>query len=78
LITSFNHIVTRMDAKLLEKRRRRLTAKTPLIGGWLRRRALSSLIRDGSTEATIALAEAARRGLDAEEWIDTGVAISQS
>jgi hypothetical protein len=41
-----------MDAKLLEKRRRRLRAKTPLIGGWLRRRALSSPIKDGSTEAT--------------------------
>jgi WD40 repeat protein len=53
-----------MDARLLEKRRRRLTAKTPLIGGWLRRRALSSLIKDGSTEATIALAEAAMRDLD--------------
>src|SRR2546428_6095432 len=53
-----------MDAKLLEKRRRRLMTKTPLIGGWLRRRALSSLIKDGSTEATIALVEAATRGQD--------------
>src|SRR5215471_110187 len=51
-----------MDASLLEKRRRRLTAQTPLIGGWLRRSALSSLIKDGSTEATIALVEAATRG----------------
>jgi hypothetical protein len=53
-----------MDAKLLEKRRRKLWVKTPLIGGWLRRRALSSLIKDGSIEATIALVEAATRGRD--------------
>src|SRR5215470_1098165 len=53
-----------MDASLLEKRRRRLTAQTPLIGGWLRRSALSSLIKDGSTDATIALVEAATRGQD--------------
>jgi WD40 repeat protein len=53
-----------MEAKLLEKRRWMLRAKTPLIGGWLRRRAILSLIEDGSTEATIALVEAAMRGQD--------------
>jgi hypothetical protein len=42
----------------LRKYRKWLASEAPLIGGWLRRRAISSLIEDGSTEATIAPAEA--------------------
>jgi WD40 repeat protein len=56
----------------LQKYREWLTAETPLIGGWLRRRAISSLIEDGSTEATIALAEAAMRGLDEVDPLTAG------
>jgi hypothetical protein len=41
-----------------------LASEAPLIGGWLRRRAISSLIENGSAEATIALAKAAMRGGD--------------
>jgi hypothetical protein len=48
----------------LRKYRKWLASEPPLIGGWLRRMVISSLIEASSAEETIALAEAAMRGRD--------------
>lgn len=47
-----------MEAKELETCWLLLRNRTPLIGGWLRRKAVESLMKDGSPEAVRALAEA--------------------
>jgi hypothetical protein len=53
-----------MDAKRLENFRRRLHQSRPLIGAWLRRKAVGELARDGSSESIVMLAEAAERPAD--------------
>jgi WD40 repeat protein len=45
-----------MQSQDLEKYRQRLHSRIPLIGGWLRRRAVRELAQDGSFEAVRALA----------------------
>ena len=53
-----------MDAKQVEKYRRRLYSRALLIGGWLRRRAAETLARGGSSAAARVLAEAVTRSDD--------------
>ncbi len=48
----------------MEQYRRRLRSRWPLIGGWLRRRAVQQLREDGSAEAVQTLAGTAWRGDD--------------
>ncbi len=57
-----------MEAKRLEKYRRRLYSDAPLIGGWLRRKAVESLMKNGSPEAVRALEEAAPRNGDEAQF----------
>ncbi|MCI0464140.1 MAG: hypothetical protein L0Z62_44975 [Gemmataceae bacterium] len=45
-----------MNPEALQRCRRRLNSRLPLVGGWLRRRALRLLERDGSPEAVALLA----------------------
>jgi WD40 repeat protein len=51
-----------VEARRLARLRRRLTARLPLLGGWLRRRALDALARDGSAESVRALVAAVTEG----------------
>lgn len=53
-----------MKARKLERFRRRLYSRVPLIGGWLRQRAAEALARDGSSGAMRALAKALARSDD--------------
>jgi hypothetical protein len=46
-----------MNAQELAKYRRWLHSRVPLLGGWLRRRAIKSLLRDGSPAAAAVLSE---------------------
>jgi WD40 repeat protein len=50
----------------MEPYRRRLRSRWPVIGGWLRRRAVRQLLEDGSAEAVQTLAGTAWRGDDSE------------
>ena len=54
-----------MNPSRLRKLQRRLYNRTPILGGWLRRRAARALVQDGSPEATQVLAEAVTRHEDA-------------
>src|SRR5947209_5726603 len=53
-----------MDPRTLEKYRRRLFHRWPLVGGWLQRRAARALAADGSPAAVQALAEALAHSTD--------------
>jgi WD40 repeat protein len=55
-----------MDLSEMEQYRRRLRSRWPLIGGWLRRRAVQQLRDTGSAEAVQTLAGTAWRGDDPE------------
>jgi WD40 repeat protein len=51
-----------MEPRDLERCRRRLSSRWPLLGGWLRRRAATALARDGSPAAVGLLADAVLQG----------------
>src|SRR5262245_8584611 len=53
-----------MKAKRMEKSRRLLYSNTPLIGGWLRRKMVERLMKDGAPEAVRVLEEAAAHNDD--------------
>ncbi|MBN1954047.1 MAG: hypothetical protein JW900_03250 [Anaerolineae bacterium] len=53
-----------MNRRQVQKYRRRLYSRTPLLGGWLRRRAAETLARDRSQPAIEVLAEALTRSGD--------------
>jgi WD40 repeat protein len=53
-----------MEPKQMDRCRRRLNNRLPVIGGWLRRRCVRELGRDGSPEAVQALAGVVWRGAD--------------
>ena len=58
-----------MEARQLERLQRRLDSRLPLLGGWLRRRALRALAADSSPDTTRALLDAWRRSTD-DAWGD--------
>src|SRR5262245_56810201 len=51
-----------MEARRLEKLGSRLRSRLPVVGGWLRHRAVRALADDGSPEALRELAAAVARG----------------
>jgi len=59
-----------MEPKHLRRLQKQLYVQVPLIGGWLRRRAMNALAEDGSPDAVRVLAEAVARTEDVDFAFD--------